>query len=59
MSQTPEEKVPDGYYAAFYKCILKVLFRKKISDTYEKLIINIIGPCFERHYNYSSDYFKL
>lgn len=25
MSQTPEEKVPEGYYAAFYRCILKGL----------------------------------
>ncbi|RCI03744.1 Ral GTPase-activating protein subunit alpha-2, partial [Rhizopus stolonifer] len=25
MSQRPEEKMPEGYYAAFYKCILKGL----------------------------------
>lgn len=24
MSQRPEEKVPEGYYAAFYKALLKV-----------------------------------
>lgn len=24
MSQRPEETVPEGYFAAFYKCILKV-----------------------------------
>jgi hypothetical protein len=37
MSQKPEEKVPEGYYAAFYKCILKVkldraLFLRMIAE---------------------------
>lgn len=40
MSQRPEEKVPEGYFAAFYKSILKVNFK----DFHRKMVLLI--SCF-------------
>ncbi|OBZ91240.1 Ral GTPase-activating protein subunit alpha-2 [Choanephora cucurbitarum] len=47
MSQRPEEKVPEGYYAAFYKCILEGLASENNTIIHSILINSerLFGSC--------------
>lgn len=55
MSQRPEETVPEGYFAAFYKCILKVTCADRFHLNMHANNLNL-GIGIQRHDHHPSHY---